>query len=60
MKNKNIYNTEIIKRLKEKYGVSRRFITMSINSDRTSETSEKIKDDYKNMKSEVEKTLNNL
>ncbi|WP_395075332.1 hypothetical protein [Flavobacterium sp.] len=60
MKNKNIYNTEIIKRLKEKYGVSRRFITMSINSDRTSETSDKIKDDYKKMESEVEKTLNNL
>lgn len=59
-KNKNNYNAEIIGRLKTKYGVSKRFITMSLSGDRTSETSDAIKKDYKIMEIEINKTLNKL
>ena len=59
-KKKNIYNKEVIERLVEKYGVSKRFVTMSLNGDRTSETSDSIKSDYKTMELEVAKTLKNL
>ncbi|KVV14826.1 hypothetical protein [Flavobacterium sp. TAB 87] len=59
-KKKNIYNTDIVDRLKEKYGVSKRFITMSLNNDRTSETSEAIKGDYRKMTLAVDKTLKGL
>lgn len=54
------YNVEVIKRLREKYGVSQRFITMSLNGDRVSETSTKIKADYKIMQVEQEKVLKSL
>ncbi|WP_430615362.1 hypothetical protein [Flavobacterium sp. JP2137] len=54
------YNAEVINRLREKYGVSTRFITMSITGDRTSETSDRIKADYKKMVLIVENTLNQL
>lgn len=46
-KKRNSYNAEILTELKKKYGLSKRFITMSISGDRISETSEKIKADYK-------------
>lgn len=46
MKTKNTYNAEILKKLKSKYGVSKRFITMSLKGDRVSETSEAIVKDY--------------
>jgi hypothetical protein len=46
MKTKNTYNAEILKKLKIKYGVSKRFITMSLKGDRVSETSEAIVKDY--------------
>lgn len=59
-KKKNNYNAEILNRLTEKYGVSKRFVTMSLNGDRTSETSDTIKSDYKLMETEVSKTLKNL
>lgn len=54
------YNGVVVNRLKEKYGVSKRFITMSLSGDRESETSEKIKADYILMEKEVTKILNNL
>jgi hypothetical protein len=59
-KKKNKYNAEILKRLLEKYGVSKRYITMSLSGDRESETSDKIKTDYKLMEKEISKTLNRL
>lgn len=46
---KKSYTTEIVQRLQEKYGVSRRYITMSLNGDRVSETSDSIVKDYKKM-----------
>ncbi|MBW4362692.1 hypothetical protein [Flavobacterium taihuense] len=59
-KKKNNYNAEILIRLTEKYGVSKRFITMSLNGDRTSETSETIISDYKEMVKQVAETLKKL
>jgi hypothetical protein len=60
MKKKNNYNVEILIRLTEKYGVSKRFVTMSLNGDRTSETSDTIKKDYKVMSSAIASTLKEL
>ncbi len=60
MEKSNTYNAEILKRLITKYGVSKRFITMSLNGTRESETSEKIKSDYQTMEKEVNNLLNNL
>ena len=54
------YNTTVVDRLKEKYGVSKRFITMSLSGDRESETSEAIKKDYKTMLKEVNNVLKAL
>lgn len=59
-KNKNNYNAEIIGRLKTKYGVSKRFITMSLSGDRTSETSTAIKKDYSKMLTELQALLKTL
>lgn len=59
-KNKAKYNTTIVERLKEKYGVSKRFITMSISGDRKSETSDAILKDYKTMIREVNNVLKQL
>ncbi len=60
MQKKTIYNKEIIYRLIEKYGVSQRFITMSLRGDRTSETSDSIKKDYFSMEKALKKTLKSL
>ena len=51
------YNTEILNRLKKKYGVSKRFITMSLNGDRKSETSISIVSDYGQLEKKVEDAL---
>ncbi len=59
-KKTNRYNQEVINRLREKYGVSGRYITMSVNGDRISETSERIKADYNKMVQEVGLTLKQL
>lgn len=48
-KKKPKYHELVLDRLKVKYGVSQRFITMSLNGDRESETSESIKKDYPSM-----------
>lgn len=60
MEKKAYFNREVIQRLKEKYGVSQRFITMSLNGDRTSETSESIKKDYRVMVREQKRLLKTL
>ncbi len=43
----NKYISVVIIRLKEKYGFSTQFIQQSLRGDRVSESSEKIKEDYK-------------
>ena len=53
-------NPIILKRLKEKHGFSSRFIYMAIRGERTSESSVKIADDYKNMTLEINKVIEKL
>lgn len=50
----------IVKRLQEKYDVSRRFITMSLKGDRKGETSETIKKDYAKANVEIEQLLKTI
>lgn len=54
------YNPAIIKKLKEKYGVTTQFIMASLRGDRTSDTSGKICEYYKLMESEITKSLEKL
>lgn len=53
----NIYNKDIIRKLKAKYGTSPHFIYASLRGDRTSETSIKICEDYRKAEIEINKTL---
>ena len=53
----NKYVPIVIKRLKDKYGLSTQFIHQSLRGDRVSETSEKIIAEYKFLSAEVEKAL---
>lgn len=57
MKKKNSYNALVVDRLKIKYGVSRRFVTMSLSGERVSEVSETIKKEYKTLTEKVERAL---
>ncbi|WP_316632642.1 hypothetical protein [uncultured Flavobacterium sp.] len=59
-KKKNTYNTEILNRIKEKYGLSKRFITMSLSGDRKSEMTETVRKDYKRMENAVSALLRTL
>lgn len=59
-KNKKIYNTEILTRLTEKYGLSKRYLTMSLSGERVSETSDKIKSDYKKANDAIIKILESI
>lgn len=59
-KKKNTYNKEILNRIKEKYGISKRFITMSLSGDRNSEMTDKIKKDYKKMEIAIQTLLQTL
>ncbi|SNB02383.1 conserved hypothetical protein [Flavobacterium psychrophilum] len=56
----NTYNPSIIKKLKEKYGLTTQFIGQSLRGDRVSDTSLKICEDYKIMQTEINKSLKNL
>lgn len=56
----NSYNPVIIKKLKQKYGLTTQFIGASLRGERNSETSIKICEDYKTMELEINKTLKNL
>lgn len=56
----NKYNPAIIKKLKEKYGLSTQFIGQSLRGERTSDTSMKICEDFRTMQAEINKTLENL
>ncbi|TPG37527.1 hypothetical protein [Flavobacterium pectinovorum] len=59
-KKKNTYNTEILNRIKEKYGLSKRFITMSLSGDRRSEMTDIVRKDYKIMEVAVTALLKTL
>jgi hypothetical protein len=59
-KKKNTYNKEILNRIKEKYGISKRYITMSLSGDRKSEMTDKIRKDYKKMEVAVLALLRTL
>ena len=59
-KKKNNYNKEIVNRIKEKYGISKRFITMSLVGDRKSEMTETIRKDYKTMENAINSLLKTL
>lgn len=52
------YNQLVVRRLMEKYGLSKYFIQQSIRRERQSETSEKICKDYSAMCREVDAALN--
>ncbi len=58
MQKKGSYNSLIVDRLKKKYGVSRRYITMSLSGDRVSETSDSIKKDYRRLSERIDQALN--
>jgi hypothetical protein len=60
MKQYNLYNKNIIKRLREKYGFTPHFIYASLRGDRVSETSLKIVEDYKIMETTINKALQKL
>jgi hypothetical protein len=59
-KKKNTYNKEILNRIKEKYGISKRFITMSLSGDRNSEMTDRIRKDYRKMEIAVFELLKTL
>lgn len=52
-----VYNPAIIKKLIDKYGVTRQFIGASLRGDRESETSIKICEDYKKMELQITSIL---
>ncbi|BFM42712.1 hypothetical protein CFS9_13530 [Flavobacterium sp. CFS9] len=54
------HNPVIIKKLKEKYGLTIQFINASLRGDRQSDTSIKICEDYKLMEKEINKTIQRL
>jgi hypothetical protein len=56
----NQYNPIIIKKLKQKYGLTTQFIGQSLRGDRTSDTSLKICEDYKKMLREINKVITEL
>ncbi len=51
------YNTQVVKRLAEKYGLTERFIRLSLREERTSETAMTLKKEYKKLVKKVEETL---
>ena len=53
----NQYNPAIIKQLKKKYGLTTQFIGQSLRGERTSDTSLKICEDYKQMEREINKAI---
>lgn len=59
-RSKKTFNPVVLDRLQAKYGVTKHYIRMSLNGDRTSETSDKIKADYKLMEAELAKALKEL
>ncbi|CAI9429229.1 Transposase [Candidatus Ornithobacterium hominis] len=59
-KHYNAYNRDIVRRIREKYGVTPHFIYASLRGDRNSETSIKICEDYKKAERVINQTLNKI
>lgn len=55
-----VYNRAIIKRLKEKFGFTSRFIYASLRGDRTSESSTNICEAYKTMEIKINNAIKDL
>lgn len=56
----NIYNKDIIKKLRKKYGTSPHFIYASLRGDRNSDTSIRICEDYKKAEITINKALKEI
>lgn len=56
---RNRYNTDVIKKISEKYSVTRRYIQQCLLGDRTGIFPDKVKQEYNTLKSQVEEVLNN-
>jgi len=56
----NIYNKDIIKRLRKKYGTTPHFIYASLRGDRNSDTSIRICEDYKKAEIKINHTLKDI
>lgn len=57
---KSNYNAEILIRLQEKYGLSLRFIRMSLGEKRKSEMSDRVIKDYQIMSDAISELLKSL
>ncbi|MCH4828255.1 MULTISPECIES: hypothetical protein [Flavobacterium] len=57
---RNVYNTTVLKRLVQKYGYTRYYVTQCLNGNRDCETADVLKKDYSIMLNEVNRTLQNL
>lgn len=56
-KNKK-WNSLVVNKLSEKHGFTIRFINQCLNNDRTSQTSDTIRREYKELTKKIEETLN--
>jgi hypothetical protein len=59
-KKRNNYNTDVINRLAQKYGVTDRFVRQSLKGDRDSETAETLKKEYHKMVKALDDKLQSL
>jgi hypothetical protein len=57
-KNRNTYIKQVISRLAGKYQVSERMVIYSINGERTSETAQKISEEYKQISARINNIIN--
>jgi uncharacterized membrane protein YgaE (UPF0421/DUF939 family) len=57
-KNRNTYLKQVVSRLADKYQVSERMIIYSINGERTSETAQKISEEYKKISTRINNIIN--
>lgn len=57
---KKVFNPIVLDKLQAKYGVTKHFIRMSLNGDRVSITSDRIKADYRLFCAEIDKALTDL
>lgn len=59
-RSKKQFNPVVLDKLQAKYGVTKHYIRMSLNGDRVSITSDRIKADYKLFCAEIDKALTDL
>jgi hypothetical protein len=59
-KKRNTYNTEVIKTLSNEYGVSTRFVRMSISKEKESLTAETIRKKYFDLVSPTQQAIENF